>query len=58
MILQRKTKVRHLSFGKDNLDQKSIEQDVSLVQLTHFTNEGTEDPARTIECVQLIAPFQ
>ena len=25
MMLQRKAKVRHLAFGKDNLDRKSVE---------------------------------
>lgn len=56
-MLRSKAKVRPLALSKDNLDHKSAEQDVSLGQPTHFTDEGTEAPAETLGCLGLIAPL-
>lgn len=58
MMFQRKATVRHVAFGKDNLDRKSVEQDGFLIQHTHFTDEGTEAPAKTLGCLKLTALFQ
>lgn len=58
IMFQRKVKIRYLAFGMEDLDHKTVEQNVSLIQLTHITDEGNEAPAKTLGCLKRKAPFQ